>query len=195
MFKSAWIFCLLFIRLILLDAHAQISIPELKYTSSDSSLVKDTSLQKLRKENKIVVLFRTCSTWDYSVQFTVVTYGEDSKWKLYFGNGRGADNLEPVDFPEDSIIKIWRAFIDNDILTIRDEKDLHRDCDWYVFDAHEYYITILTKTAYKKLHYYAPEFFEAHCSSIPEAQKLIKWGSQVGRILKDNKPRSKLSLQ
>ena len=158
----------------------------------------DSCLNYLHEKNDFVLTFKTKATaFSRNKDYFIITRNADS-FTAYKYIHQSFDHLSKLNLPTDSIKKMWRSFIDNDLFRIKNYKDISNNCPQDSFvkngtivyysnisisDSHMYEFYILSKNEMKRLNYYDPEFFENHCGSVPERQKIIKCVSTISQIV------------
>ena len=158
----------------------QLTIPTIKHGSNDKSFTEDPLIKSLVDQSEIVILFRGHSSWTWNAPFRGIYFTKNKLWhycKVTFNYKE--KTIANIDVPEDSIRKIWKSIVANDILGLSDERQIVDTCSAMIFDSIEFEFRIITPTEYKRINYIDPEFFEKNCPGNVSRQKIIKCVKEI----------------
>ncbi len=157
------------------NAFCQPKIPVIKNGQDDNRVPYIRLTQSIINNSEVVIIYRGFSFFSQHSPLHIINYGVDKKWHYHEIATTANDSaLRTINLPQDSIIKIWHAFVDNDLFIIKDEKELNESCPTHVNDGAWIDINIIAKTAAKGLHYYAAAVIEEDCPGSKERQSIIK---------------------
>lgn len=144
-------------------------------------------LNELYLKNDLVISFRVKSgiKTDSPSSYFVLTR-KDNTLKA-FKYETGTDSREQLTIPASSLDLIWKTFQQNELLKIKDEKELSVFCavKYNIFNSHTYEFEILSKGKMKKLSYYDPEYYDNVCFGMEERAKIINSVSVINYILSE----------
>jgi len=158
------------------NSWSQIQLPEFGY----KNVSRYKFVNEIRNENQVIITFRIYGhSGRYgNRQVLILSYSKD--WKSYFlkSDYNKTEEVTEVDVDIDQVWLLWEAVVENDILQIRTEDQLHDDpCNesaiirggiedgsWYEFE-------FITSEDYKVLTYYMPQGFNKFCP-MPEREKI-----------------------
>jgi hypothetical protein len=102
--------------------------------------------------------------------FVLTVKGEEVK-----AYGFSKDMLQKLNLSNYSLNQIWRTFQQNDLIKIRNERDIPNFCakKYEIYDSHTYEFTILAGSQMKILSYYSPEYYMEVCYGISERQNIM----------------------
>lgn len=144
-------------------------------------------LNDLYKMNDYVISFRVlpiekgASTSDY---FILTKKGGQLNALNYLGLKRG---LRKLNISRDSLLLIWNTFVQNDLFTIRNEKDVPNFClgKYQIYNSHTYEFVLLNQGTMKTLSYYDPEYYDKACYGMAEREKIINCASVIYDVLQN----------
>ena len=92
--------------------------------------------------------------------------------------------LEPLTLSTELLDLAWKTFIQNDLFTIQNEKDIPNFClgKYQIYNSYRYEFVLLNKGIMKKLSYYDPEYYDNACYGMAERQKIINSVSVINYI-------------
>lgn len=130
------------------------------------------SLEKLEKHNDFVIAFRVLVS---SIPDSATNYFILTKNANQFKAFKMSIKLEELNLPDAKLELIWANFVQNRLLSMKDEKDLVDVCPkkYHIYNAHSYEFVILSKGEIKTLTYYYPEYYDDICPSMDERKKII----------------------
>lgn len=136
--------------------------------------------------NDFVLAFRTVfsqSAGSLGSDYFVLT-GRDKQLRAYGYSGSQA-RLNDLNLPAASLDMIWKTIQQNQLFTIRNEKDIPNFCakKYEIYDSYTYEFTILSKGRMKVLSYYNPEYYNEACYGISERQNIINAVSAVNLLV------------
>ena len=142
-------------------------------------------LHDLHSSNDYVISFRlklTDRIDERSDYFVLTKKGDDLSAYNYL---KKTNRLEPLHLSKESLKLAWRTFIQNDLFTMQNEKDIPNFCPekYNVYNSYTYEFVLLTKDTMKTLSYYDPEYYDNACYGMPERKKIINSVSVVSHIL------------
>jgi len=143
----------------------QLTIPEIKNGQVDKRFPDRALAQPTIKGSEVVIIYRFFSFFSQHGPFHIINYGVDKKWHYSeIGTEKNDSSFRIVKMPQDTIVKIWKAFTDNDLFALKDESELKDSgCHSIAMDGLYLDLTIITKTASKGLHYYAADVIQQVC--------------------------------
>jgi hypothetical protein len=91
------------------------------------------------------------------------------------------DKTTPLPLSPTSLELVWKTFVQNELLLIRDEKDIPVFCPekYQVYVSHTYEFMILSGGKMKKLSYYDPEYYDEACYGVDERKKIINCAAAI----------------
>jgi hypothetical protein len=145
-------------------------------------------MRTLNSNNDYVLVFRTyfpgeaASGSDY---FVFSAKGE--QFSSYFYSG-AEGYLKELSLSAVSLKQIWDTFDQNDLLKLRDEKNIPNFCarKYDIYESHTYEFTIFYKGRMKVLSYYSPEYYIDACYGISERQNIINSVGMIKLLAVDN---------
>ena len=135
-------------------------------------------------------------TNDYVVSFRVKLTGKDEQSSYFILTKKSAnltayrystgEKLQKLDISLNDLDLIWKTFIQNDLLIIKDEKDVANFCaaKYAIFGSFSYEFEILSKDKMKKLSYYDPEYYDVACYGADERRKIINSVAAINYVTK-----------
>jgi hypothetical protein len=157
--------------------HAQFKVPKLKYTTKEKIQIIDSTVNALLCKSDLIIMYRTSSVWSFNAKYRVMYHDTSRLWhflKLEERNAEKKLDQTIIDISQDSIQKLFLAFSKNDLFQLKNGKDINKKCGSMILDAVGYEFIFVTKSAYKVLSYYAPEFYETECPGSEERKKIIR---------------------
>jgi len=137
-----------------------------------NSVIVTTFLQSLHKKNDYVIAFRVVysASQDSKPNYFILTK-LDNHFQAYKYSGK----IERLSLPDQSLELIWKNLVQNDLFTMKDEKELSNFCPkkYHVYHAYSYEFTLISKSRVKTLSYYYPEHYDEACFGMPERKKII----------------------
>lgn len=93
--------------------------------------------------------------------------------------------LKTIDLSKHSLELIWDTFVQNELFSMRNEKDIPDFClsKYQIYNSHTYEFVIFSKGLLKRLSYYDPEYYDDVCYGMPERRKIINSASVINYIL------------
>jgi hypothetical protein len=144
----------------------------LKHSTEIDALALHPLLGTLERQNEFVIAFRVLvkAIPDSASNYFILT--KNSNQFKAFNMGI---KLEELKLPDVKLALIWSNFLQNGLLSIKDEKDLVDVCPkkYHIYDAHTYEFSILSKGKIKILTYYYPEYYDEVCPGMEERKKII----------------------
>lgn len=132
-------------------------------------------LRSLNSKNDFVLAFRTyfASEGALEAKYFILT-GRGEQLKAYSYSG-ARDILTDLNLPPHSLNQIWKTFQQNNLSTIKDEKDIPNFCakKYDIYESYTYEFTILSGGYMKVLSYYNPEYYIEACFGISERENII----------------------
>jgi hypothetical protein len=132
-------------------------------------------MHSLHAENDFVVAFRTFFSKEAASgsDYFILT-GRSKQLSAYRYSDANA-GLSCLNLSSTSVDMIWKTVQQNQLFSIRDEKDIPNFCakKYDIYDSYTYEFTILSKGRMKVLSYYNPEYYIEACYGISERQNII----------------------
>jgi hypothetical protein len=129
-------------------------------------------LGTLEKQNDFVIAFRVLFSAipDSAANYFILTK-KANKFKAF----KMSIKLEELNLPDAKLELIWSNFVQNGLLSMKDERDLVDVCPkkYHIYNAHSYEFAILSKGKAKILTYYYPEHYDEVCPGMDERKKII----------------------
>lgn len=128
----------------------------------------------------ILIALREYSNWIAFDQKTTILAHKENGW--YKINIRAGYIFRDSTTATILIIKInnavgdtlWNILTSNHLFDIEDERTKKIPiCDRAIFDADQHEFEIITATKYKKIYFYAPEYYEEHCPGVIERKQVL----------------------
>lgn len=93
--------------------------------------------------------------------------------------------LTAVHLAKESLDLIWDTFVQNELFSIKNEKDIPNFCPgkYRIDNSHTYEFVLLGKGSMKRLSYYDPEYYDNACYGMPERRKIINSASVIYYVL------------
>ncbi len=93
--------------------------------------------------------------------------------------------LKAMNLPKKSLELVWDTFVQNELFSIQDEKDIPNFClsKYQIYNSHTYEFVLVNKGTVKKLSYYDPEYYDNACYGMPERRKIINSASVINFVL------------
>ncbi|WP_090706202.1 hypothetical protein [Daejeonella rubra] len=142
-------------------------------------------LDTLHKQNDYVIAFRVVlpSSRGSKPNYFILTHrGQSFQGFKYTGE------LEKLILPDQSLELIWKNLVQNELFSMKDEKELSNFCPkkYHVYNSYSYEFTLISKSRIKTLSYYYPEHYDEACFGMPERKKIINSVSVIDLLaLKD----------
>lgn len=143
-------------------------------------------LNTLHEQNEYVIAFRVVlpsslqgSKPDY---FILTRLGNNIQAFRY------KDELEKLSLSDQSLAVLWKNLVQNELFTLKDEKELSNFCPkkYAIYHSYSYEFTLISKTRMKTLSYYYPEHYDEVCFGMAERKKIINVVSAIDLLaLKD----------
>ena len=136
----------------------------------------------MRDTCKLIITFRTHAQGERWGPREVLVFAYNNQWSSYFikTDGEKMETIQKVSVEVYKIERLWEQIIENDILSIRSENELHDDPCFEsssifggVEDGSGTEFEFLTPADYKLLSYYQPKEYASFCLS-PEREKFAK---------------------
>ncbi|WP_291399894.1 hypothetical protein [Daejeonella sp.] len=129
-------------------------------------------LEKLEKQNDFVIAFRVLVS---AIPDSAANYFVLTKNANQFKAFKMSIKLEELNLPNAKLELIWANFVQNGLLSMKDERDLVDVCPkkYHIYNAHSYEFTILSKGKIKTLTYYYPEYYDEACPGMDGRKKII----------------------
>ncbi len=89
--------------------------------------------------------------------------------------------------PQNSIDKLWQVIKKNNLFTITKEKYRDPKCNAMIYDSHHYQFWIVVNNDYRKIHYYAPEYFQKNCENDKERKQVVEIAAVFQNFIKKYK--------
>jgi hypothetical protein len=144
----------------------------LEHGTEIDALALNPLLETLEKQNEFVIAFRVLvkAIPDSASNYFVLT--KNSNQFKAFNMGI---KLEELKLPNTKLALIWSNFVQNGLLSMKDERDLVDVCPkkYHIYNAHTYEFSILSKGRMKILTYYYPEYYDEVCPGMDERKKII----------------------
>lgn len=163
---------------------AQNEIPILNGEEYNAVEVKPF-LHTLHEQNDYVIAFRVVlpsSQGSKSDYFILTRLGQIFQGFKYTGE------VKKLNLPDQSLELIWKNLVQNEIFSMKDEKELSNFCPkkYQVYHSYSYEFTLISKNRIKTLSYYYPEHYDEACFGMPERKKIINAVSVIDLLaLKD----------
>lgn len=163
---------------------AQNDIPILNGEEYNAVKVKPF-MHTLHEQNDYVIVFRVVlpsSQGSKSDYFILTRLGQIFQGFKYTGG------LKKLSLPDQSLELIWKNLVQNEIFSMKDEKELPNFCPkkYHVYHSYSYEFTLISKNRIKTLSYYYPEHYDEACFGMPERKKIINSVSVIDLLaLKD----------
>jgi hypothetical protein len=140
----------------------------------DDSLVLPF-MRTLNSTNDYVLVFRTFFPGEEAGKSDYFVFSAKAEqFKSYFYSGTDG-YLKELSLSVLSLKQIWNTFDQNNLLSLRDEKNIPNFCarKYHIYESYTYEFTIYFKGKLKVLSYYSPEYYIDACYGIPERQNII----------------------
>lgn len=140
----------------------------------DDSLVLPF-MRTLNSTNDYVLVFRTFFPGEEASKSDYFVFSAKAEqFKSYFYSG-AEGYLKELSLSTLSLKQIWNTFEQNNLLRLRDEKNIPNFCakKYAIYESYTYEFTIYFKGKMKVLSYYSPEYYIDACYGIPERQNII----------------------
>lgn len=132
-------------------------------------------LNLLKSKNDFVIAFRTFFQRETAADSKYfILAGNEGKLRAYSYSGPKAQ-LTDLKLSGQSLDQIYKTFQQNELFTIRNEKDIPNFCakKYEIYESYTYEFTILSGGNMKVLSYYSPEYYIEACYGISERQNII----------------------
>ena len=133
---------------------------------------------------------------DHVISFRVILTERDEKSDYFILTRKGGvlnayshsdatNTLQQLNLGNQSLDLIWRTVMQNNLFTIRDEKNIQNFCPekYRIFNSFTYEFLILSKGKMKKLSYYDPEYYDNVCYGMTERKMVINVAAVVAYVL------------
>jgi hypothetical protein len=140
----------------------------------DDSLVLPF-MRNLNATNDYVLVFRTFFPGEKASKSDYFVFSaKGNQFKSYFYSA-AEGYLKELSISTLSLQQIWNTFEQNNLLRLRDEKNIPNFCakKYDIYESYTYEFTIYFKGKMKVLSYYSPEYYIDACYGIPERQNII----------------------
>ncbi len=141
--------------------------------------------RELLKRSELVIQYRIINTQQADVisdYFILTKSGtKERAYKYLFKK----QQLMELDLSQDMLELIWATFLQNELLAIKNEKDIPNFCleKYRIYNSHTYEFVLLSKTTMKTLSYYDPEYYENACYGISERRNIINSAAVINYAL------------
>jgi hypothetical protein len=143
-------------------------------------------LNTLHEQNEYVIAFRvvlpSTSQGLKSDYFILTRLGNNVQAFRY------KDELKKLSLSDQLLELLWKNLIQNQLFTMKDEKELSNFCPkkYAIYHSYSYEFTLISKTRMKTLSYYYPEHYDEVCFGMAERKKIINTVSAIDLlVLKD----------
>lgn len=142
-------------------------------------------LHTLNDQNEYVISFRVKFkdlAEEESVYFVLTRKGKKLSAYNYY---QKSQNLDSLTLSDESLHLVWNTFIQNDLLTMKNEKDIPVFCleKYQIYNSYTYEFVLLAGNEMKKLSYYDPEYYENACYGMAERRKIINSVAVISHVL------------
>lgn len=143
-----------------------------KNSTEHVSVILNTALESLKEQNDYVIAFRVLNEVIPESDLNYLIFTKNSNRYQAF---KWSKKLEKLNLNVSSLASLWSIIDQNDILNIKNEKELVNVCPkkYHIYYAHSYEFTILSKKQIKYITYYYPEYYDDVCPGIHERKKII----------------------
>jgi hypothetical protein len=144
----------------------------LEHSTDIDYVALNSFLGTLEKQNEFVIAFRVLvSAIPHSASNYFILTKNSNQFKAFDLGIK----LEELKFPDAKLALIWSNFVQNGLLSMKDEKDLVDVCPkkYHIYNAHSYEFSIVSKGKIKILTYYYPEHYDEVCPGMDERKKII----------------------
>lgn len=130
-------------------------------------------VQALHDQNEYVILFRTLMPDSKSGKYLILTRNSNQLSAFELDPAAGKRLTRKIG--DENLLMIWKNLIQNEIFSLRNEKDLSNFCalKYEIYNSYTYEFTIISKSRMKILSYYNPEYYDEVCYGLPERKKVI----------------------
>jgi hypothetical protein len=145
-------------------------------------------MRTLNSNNDYVLVFRTYFPGEAAPGSDYFVFSAKGKqFSSYFYSG-AEGYLKELSLSAVSLKQIWDTFDQNDLLKLRDEKNIPNFCarKYDIYESHTYEFTIFYKGRMKVLSYYSPEYYIDACYGISERQNIINSVGMIKLLAVDN---------
>ncbi len=156
---------------------AQFKVPELKYTTQEKDLLKDSTVKELLPKSDLIIIYHKYSAWPAFKKYKIIYHDTSNTWHFQIIDKQPYEYefMRPrIDISQDSIRKIYTSISSNGLFELKDDDVKEIKCDSKIYDVEHYDFIFITHSAYKKLSYYAPVFYETECPGSEERKKIIR---------------------
>ena len=170
------LFCHLSLILFSFCSYAQDSIRLENGRSYDPSMF-DREIQRLHDQYDNLILFRIIQPGKATTDYFIIA--RNSNQLNAFEYNPSTEKKIPRNLSQANLEKIWKNLIQNDLFSIKNEKDIANFCalKYHIYDSYTYEFTIISKSDMKVLSYYNPEYYDEVCYGLPERKKVINSAS------------------
>lgn len=141
-------------------------------------------LHTLHEQNDFVIAFRTLlpAASGTESDYFILSSG-NNKHHAYSYSSKAA-GLVKLNLTDASLDLIWKTFMQNELFSIRDEKDIANFCavKYHIYNSYTYEFLLLSKDRMKILSYYNPEYYDEACFGMAERRKIINSASVIQYI-------------
>lgn len=142
-------------------------------------------IKSLYSENDHVITFRVKLTGkqDEESDYFILAKNQDKLHAYNYFMRTSA--LKELDLTAVSLDLIWKTFIQNDLFSISDEKDIQNYCPekYRIYNSYTYEFIIFSMGQTKKISYYDPEYYDNACYGIAERRKVINSASVIDFVI------------
>jgi hypothetical protein len=174
------IFFALFFQVYFFPAFSQDSL-RIEHGIEYNDFLVQPFMRTLNSNNDYVLVFRTYFPGEAASGSDYFVFSANGKqFKSYFYSG-AEGYLKDLSLSAVSLKQIWNTFEQNDLLKIRDERNIPNFCarKYDIYESYTYEFTIYYKGKMKVLSYYSPEYYIDACYGISERQNVINSVSAI----------------
>lgn len=170
------LFCRLSLILFSFSTYAQDSIRLENGQPYDPS-VFGLEIQKLHDEYDNLILFRIIQPGKTTTNYFIIACNSNQLNAFEYNPSAGEKTVRNLN--QTNLGTIWKNLIQNDLFSIKNEKDIANFCalKYHIYDSYTYEFTIISKSDMKVLSYYNPEYYDEVCYGLPERKKVINSAS------------------
>lgn len=134
-------------------------------------------VQSLHDQNEYVILFRILMPNSAPGKYFILTKNSNQLSAFEFDPAANEKLVRKIG--EENLLMIWKNLMQNEIFSLRNEKDLSNFCalKYEIYNSYTYEFTIISKSRMKVLSYYNPEYYDEVCYGLPERRKIINAAS------------------
>lgn len=145
-------------------------------------------LHTLHEQNDYVIAFRTLLPLASGTESDYFILSSGNKKHQAYSYSSKAAGLVKLNLTDTSLDLIWKTFMQNELFSIRDEKDIANFCavKYHIYNSYTYEFMILSKDRMKILSYYNPEYYDEACFGMAERRKIINSVSVIQLVALKN---------